>query len=98
LHNNFTPVVTLYSLTGSRGLQIDGAKLRTELVAACPREKLFYGINFELSFNAPLLGTRNSGEIGQTMQWLIATRERSGCDGRGEGFLGLYPDCPGHVD
>ena len=55
----------LYSLTGSGHFQIDGAKLRAEFVVPHAQERsFFYGINFELSFNALYWEpTRYSGEI-----------------------------------
>jgi hypothetical protein len=55
----------LYSWTGDERLLIDGAKLRAEFVVPHARERsFFYGINFELSFNALYWEpTRNSGEI-----------------------------------
>ena len=54
----------LYSWTGGR-LLIDGAKLRAEFVVPHAQERqFFYGINFELSFNADQWEpTRESGEI-----------------------------------
>jgi len=55
----------LYSWTGTGNFLIDGAKLRTEFVIPHAQERsFFYGINFELSFNALYWEpTRNSGEI-----------------------------------
>ncbi|MBV8336335.1 MAG: hypothetical protein JO358_13020 [Alphaproteobacteria bacterium] len=55
----------LYSVTGTGHFQIDGAKLRAEFVVPHAQERsFFYGINFELSFNALYWEpTRNSGEI-----------------------------------
>jgi hypothetical protein len=55
----------LDSLTGSVHFQIDGAKLRAEFVVPHAQERsFFYGVNFELSFNALYWEpTRNSGEI-----------------------------------
>jgi hypothetical protein len=55
----------LYSWTGSGHFLIDGAKLRAEFVVPHAQERsFFYGINFELSFNALYWEpTRNSGEI-----------------------------------
>jgi hypothetical protein len=57
--------VPVYSWTGSRRLLIDGAKLRAEFVVPHAQERsFFYGVNFELSFNARYWEpTRNSGEI-----------------------------------
>jgi hypothetical protein len=54
----------LYSWTGGRFL-IDGAKLRAEFVVPHAQERqFFYGVNFELSFNADQWEpTRESGEI-----------------------------------
>lgn len=55
----------LYSWTGSGRVLIDGVKLRAEFVVPHAQERnFFYGINFELSFNARYWEpTRNSGEI-----------------------------------
>lgn len=55
----------LYSWTGTGRVLIDGAKLRAEFVVPRAAERnFFYGVNFELSFNARYWGsTRNSGEI-----------------------------------
>jgi hypothetical protein len=55
----------LYSRTGTGRLLIDGAKLRAEFVVPHAAERnFFYGLNFELSFNARYWErTRNSGEI-----------------------------------
>jgi hypothetical protein len=55
----------LYSWTGGGRFLIDGAKLRAEFVVPHAQERqLFYGINFELSFNALYWEpTRESGEI-----------------------------------
>ena len=57
--------VPLYSWTGSGHFLIDGAKLRAEFVVPHAQERtFFYGVNFELSFNALYWEpTRNSGEI-----------------------------------
>jgi hypothetical protein len=54
----------LYSWTGGRFL-IDGAKLRAEFVVPRAQQRqFFYGVNFELSFNADQWEpTRESGEI-----------------------------------
>jgi hypothetical protein len=56
--------VPLYSWTSGR-FQIDGAKLRAEFVVPHAQQRqFFYGINFELSFNAKQWEpTHNSGEI-----------------------------------
>jgi hypothetical protein len=58
----YTPV---YSWTGTGTFLIDGAKLRAEFVVPHAAERnFFYGVNFELSFNARYWEpTRNSGEI-----------------------------------
>jgi hypothetical protein len=55
----------LYSWTGSGHFLIDGAKVRAEFVVPQAQEQsFFYGVNFELSFNALYWEpTRNSGEI-----------------------------------
>jgi hypothetical protein len=55
----------LYSLTGSGRFRIDGAKLRAEFVVPHAQQRnLFFGVNFELGFNARHWEpTRNSGEI-----------------------------------
>jgi hypothetical protein len=55
----------VYSWTGSGQRLIDGAKLRAEFVVPHAAERaFFYGVNFELSFNAHYWEpTRNSGEI-----------------------------------
>ena len=55
----------LYSWTGAGHVLIDGAKLRAEFVAPHAAERsFFYGVNFELSFNARYWEpTHNSGEI-----------------------------------
>jgi len=55
----------LYSWTNTGHFLIDGAKLRAEFVVPHAQERgFFYGINFELSFNALYWEpTRNSGEI-----------------------------------
>jgi hypothetical protein len=55
----------LYSRTGTGRLVIDGAKLRAEFVVPHAADRsFFYGVNFELSFNARYWErTRNSGEI-----------------------------------
>jgi hypothetical protein len=55
----------VYSWTGSGRILIDGAKLRAEFVVPRAQERnFFYGVNFELSFNARYWApTRNSGEI-----------------------------------
>jgi hypothetical protein len=57
--------VPVYSWTGDGRVLIDGAKLRAEFVVPHAAERnFFYGINFELSFNARYWEpTRNSGEI-----------------------------------
>jgi len=57
--------VPLYSWTGSGQRLIDGAKLRGEFVVPHAQDRtFFYGVNFELSFNAHYWEpTRNSGEI-----------------------------------
>jgi hypothetical protein len=57
--------VPVYSWTGSGQRLIDGAKLRAEFVVPhAPDRSGFYGVNFELSFNAHYWEpTRNSGEI-----------------------------------
>jgi hypothetical protein len=45
--------VPLYSWTGNGRFLIDGAKLRAEFVVPHAQERsFFYGVNFELSFNA----------------------------------------------
>jgi hypothetical protein len=58
----YTPV---YSWTGTGSFLIDGAKLRAEFVVPHAAERnFFYGVNFELSFNARYWEPRrNSGEI-----------------------------------
>ena len=55
----------LYSWTGNRHFLIDGAKLRAEFVVPHAQERsFFYGVNFELSFNALYWEpTREAGEI-----------------------------------
>jgi hypothetical protein len=55
----------LYSWTGNGRLLIDGAKLRAEFVVPHAQSRsFFYGVNFELSFNARYWEpTRSSGEI-----------------------------------
>jgi hypothetical protein len=55
----------VYSWTGDGRVLIDGAKLRAEFVVPHAAERnFFYGINFELSFNARYWEpTRNTGEI-----------------------------------
>ena len=55
----------LYTLTNSGNLEFNGGKLRTLFVVPNAKEQsFFYGINFELSFNARHWeDTRNSGEI-----------------------------------
>ena len=55
----------LYSWTGTRHFLIDGAKLRAEFVVPHAQQRsFFYGINFELSFNALYWEpTREAGEI-----------------------------------
>jgi hypothetical protein len=55
----------LYSWTGNGLFLIDGAKLRAEFVVPHAQERsFFYGVNFELSFNALYWEpTRNAGEI-----------------------------------
>lgn len=55
----------LYTLTNSGQFELDGAKLRALFVVPRAKEQeFFYGINFELSFNAQHWEqTRNSGEI-----------------------------------
>ena len=55
----------LYSWTGEGRFLIDGAKLRAEFVVPHAQDRsFFYGVNFELSFNAhDWEPTRNSGEI-----------------------------------
>jgi hypothetical protein len=57
--------VPLYSWTGNGRFLIDGAKLRAEFVLPHAQDRsFFYGVNFELSFNARYWEpTRNSGEI-----------------------------------
>jgi hypothetical protein len=57
--------VPLYSWTGNGRFLIDGAKLRAEFVVPHAQDRsFFYGVNFELSFNARYWEpTRNSGEI-----------------------------------
>jgi len=57
--------VPVYSWTGNGRVLIDGAKLRGEFVVPHAAERnFFYGVNFELSFNARYWEpTRNSGEI-----------------------------------
>jgi hypothetical protein len=57
--------VPLYSWTGNGRFLIDGAKLRAEFVVPHAQERsFFYGVNFELSFNARYWEpARNSGEI-----------------------------------
>jgi hypothetical protein len=57
--------VPLYSLTGSGRFRINGAKLRAEFVVPHAQDRsFFYGVNFELSFNARHWErTRNSGDI-----------------------------------
>jgi hypothetical protein len=59
--------VPLYSWTGNGRLLIDGAKLRAGFVVPHAQDRgFFYGVNFELSFNAQYWEpTRNSGEIGR---------------------------------
>ena len=55
----------LYSWTWNGRFLIDGAKLRAEFVVPHAQERsFFFGVNFELSFNADYWEpTRNSGEI-----------------------------------
>lgn len=55
----------VYSWTGDGRRLIDGARLRAEFVVPHAAERaFFYGINFEISFNAHYWEpTRNSGEI-----------------------------------
>jgi hypothetical protein len=57
--------VPVYSWTGDGRFLIDGAKLRAEFVVPHAQDRsFFYGVNFELSFNARYWEpTRNSGEI-----------------------------------
>jgi hypothetical protein len=57
--------VPLYSWTGTGRFLIDSAKLRAEFVVPHAQDRsFFYGVNFELSFNARYWQpTRNSGEI-----------------------------------
>jgi len=55
----------VYSWTGNGRVLIDGAKLRAEFVVPYAAQRsFFYGVNFELSFNARYWEpTRKSGEI-----------------------------------
>jgi len=55
----------LYTLSNAGHLEFDGGKLRALFVVPQAKEQLFfYGVNFELSFNARHWEeTRNSGEI-----------------------------------
>ena len=55
----------VYSWTGDGRFLIDGAKLRAEFVVPHAAERsFFYGVNFELGFNARYWEpTRTSGEI-----------------------------------
>jgi hypothetical protein len=57
--------VPVYSWTNNGRLLIDGAKLRAEFVVPHAQDRsFFYGVNFELGFNARYWEpTRNSGEI-----------------------------------
>jgi hypothetical protein len=57
--------VPLYSWTSDGRFLIDGAKLRAEFVVPHAQDRsFFYGVNFELGFNARYWEpTRNSGEI-----------------------------------
>jgi hypothetical protein len=57
--------VPVYSWTGDGRFLIDGTKLRAEFVVPHAQDRsFFYGVNFELSFNARYWErTRNSGEI-----------------------------------
>jgi hypothetical protein len=57
--------VPVYSWTGDGRFLIDGAKLRAEFVVPHAAERsFFYGVNFELGFNARYWEpTRTSGEI-----------------------------------
>jgi hypothetical protein len=57
--------VPLYSWTGNGRFLIDGAKLRAEFVVPHAQDRdFFYGVNFELGFNAHYWDPiRNSGEI-----------------------------------
>jgi hypothetical protein len=66
--------VPVYSWTGSRRLLIDGAKLRAEFVVPHAQERsFFYGVNFELSFNARHWEqTFNSGEIRPIFGWRVS--------------------------
>jgi len=55
----------LYTVTNTGHVELDGAKLRALFVSPQAREReIFYGVNFELSFNARHWEpTRRSGEI-----------------------------------
>jgi hypothetical protein len=55
----------LYTVTNDGSFQLNGGKLRALFVAPNAKErKFFYGVNFELSFNAPHWEqTFNSGEV-----------------------------------
>jgi hypothetical protein len=61
----------VYSWTGDGRLLIDGAKLRAEFVVPYAAERsFFYGVNFELGFNARYWEpTRTSGEIRPIIGW-----------------------------
>jgi hypothetical protein len=61
----FGAYVPVYSWTGDGRFLIDGAKLRAEFVVPHAAERsFFYGMNFELGFNAQYWEpTRTSGEI-----------------------------------
>ena len=69
----------LYSWTGNGRFLIDGAKLRAEFVVPHAQERsFFYGVNFELSFNARYWEpTRNSSEIRPIIGGRIGLSPRS---------------------
>jgi hypothetical protein len=78
----------VFSWAGSGHFLIDGAKLRAEFVVLHAQERsFFYGVNFELSFNALYWEpTRNSGEIrpiiGGRIGVLGCRREHRPCPSR----------------
>ena len=61
----------LYSITRDGGLRIDGTKLRALFaVPHAPERSFFYGVNFELSWNAPhWANTSYAAEIRPIIGW-----------------------------
>ncbi|MBI1778312.1 MAG: hypothetical protein HYR63_23485 [Proteobacteria bacterium] len=61
----------LYSITRDGGLRIDGGKLRALFaVPNAPERSFLYGVNFELSYNAPhWASTRYAAEMRPIIGW-----------------------------